>query len=74
MSLSLSGVYLMGLDRHCSASRMFTETRLDTFNAIVRRRIGFLEKLEQNRNGSIRELVARITTTPMYIRWLEIVT
>lgn len=45
----------MGLKRHSSASGMFTEVRISTFNVIESRRItSFLERLEQSHNSLFR--------------------
>ncbi|XP_022814444.1 uncharacterized protein LOC111348165 [Spodoptera litura] len=64
---------LMGLAPHCSASGMFTEARLDTFNAIQRKRIaGFLSRVGTCTNSIIKELYNRLYATSVYKKWMQI--
>ncbi|XP_026745431.1 uncharacterized protein LOC113506790 [Trichoplusia ni] len=64
---------LMGLAPHCSASGMFAEARLDTFNAIQRKRIaGFMSRVGSCTNSIIKELSERLYTTTTYKKWLQI--
>ncbi|XP_022828476.1 uncharacterized protein LOC111357912 [Spodoptera litura] len=64
---------LMGLEPHCSASTMFAEARLDTFNAIQRKRIaGFMSRVGSCTNSIIKDFSERLYTTTMYKKWLQI--
>ncbi|XP_075984930.1 uncharacterized protein LOC142982353 [Anticarsia gemmatalis] len=65
--------HLMGLAPYCSASGMFTEARLNTFNAIQRNRIaGFMSRGGTCGNTIIRELADRLCASSMLRRWLSI--
>lgn len=64
---------LMGLKRYCSVSEMFTEARVDTFNAIQRKRIAsFMSRVYMCRNTIIKSLADRLMLTLTYKKWVSI--
>lgn len=67
--------HLMGLRRFCSASEMFADARIDSFNAIQRKRIAsFMSRVDSCSNTIIRSLAERLIQTKIYKRWVDIAT
>lgn len=64
---------LMGLSRGCSASGMFLEARVNTFNAIQRHRVAsFMSRVLKCSNNIIKELAEGIISANTFKQWLQI--
>lgn len=67
--------HLMGLKWYCSASEMYTNSRVDSFNAIHRKRIAsFMSRVDTCKNSIIKSLADRVVLTTTYSCWMAIAT
>ncbi|XP_060801616.1 uncharacterized protein LOC132902036 [Amyelois transitella] len=63
---------LLGLPKHCSASGMFAEARVDTFQAIVRKRVASLMRRVDASSNSLLTVIAGRVDGPILKHWTNI--
>lgn len=65
---------LLGLPRHCSASQMFANARVDGFHAVIRKKVASLWQRLRGSTNSILQMIASRHDCPMQAHWVGIVT
>lgn len=65
---------LLGLPRHCSASGMFAEARVDGFHAIIRKKVASMFHRLRSSPNSILNMIASQYCCPIQKYWIGIVT
>ncbi|CAG9103211.1 unnamed protein product [Plutella xylostella] len=64
---------LLGLPRHCSASGMFAEARVDGFHAIVRKRTASLLSRVRGSTNNILAVIAGRLDGPILKHWVSVI-